>query len=363
VFQWNGKRAEMGLGGVADVGVAEAREKRDAARKLVAKGVNPIDERWRLEAEAAEADKVKTFGAVLDEVIASKAGGWKNAKHKKQWKSSIENHAAVLLPMAVDQITTDDVEAVVKPIWDTIQETASRVRGRIETVLDYAIAKRWRKPPNPAAWKGNLQPLLSERRKLQRGHFKAMPYQDAPAFMAELALRKSMAARALELTILTWVRESMTLEATRREFDIEAATWTVPPERMKGGREFIVPLSPAALAIVAARLEFVEGPDDLVFPGQKKGRPLSNMAMDMLLRRMKRPYTVHGFRSTAKDWASDRTNFPDEVSEEALAHLVGSATRRAYRRGEALDKRRRLMEAWARYLTAAAASNVTRLRG
>jgi len=243
------------------------------------------------------------------------------------------------------------VLGVLAPIWQTKQETASRVRGRIERVLDAAKAKGLRSGENPARWRGHLDHLLSKRRKLARGHHPAMPYPDVPAFMAALGERDAVAALALRFTILTAARSGEVLGARWSEIDRTTKTWVVPAERMKAGREHRVPLTDRACEILDALQAVRSG--DYVFPGQPQGRPLSSMAMEMLLRRMKvESATVHGFRSSFRDWAGEATAFPREIAESALAHTVGDATERAYRRGDALEKRRLLMDAWARFVGA-----------
>jgi integrase len=338
VFQWRGRRKEMGLGSVSLVSLVEAREAALAARKLVATGVNPIEDRRRVKSDA------RTFGEVAEEVIADLASGWKGDAQEAAWRDTLKQHAAPLWNLAVDQVDTEDVLGALKPIWTKIPETASRVRGRIERVLDAARAKGLRSGENPARWRGHLKLLLPARQRLARGHHAALPYEDAPAFWTRLSEREGAGVRALRWTILTVARENEALGATERE--IKGAVWIVPAERMKGGREHRVPLTAAALA----ELRLTGNPDALLFPGAKPGRPLSNMTMDMQLRKMGVKATPHGFRSTFRDWAGDKTNFPREVAEAALAHLIGDEAERAYRRGDALDKRRRLMEAWAGYL-------------
>lgn len=344
IFQWRMKRKEMGLGPTSVVSLAEARGAALDARRLVQAGKNPIDER-----RAARAGGT-TFGDVADDLLAAKARDWKNAKHKSQWETSLNRYAAPLRAKAPDAITTEDILGVIKPLWDTIPETASRTRGRIELVLDAAKAKGLRTGENPARWRGHLALLLPKRRRLTKGHHPAMPYPDLPAFMGELRDRSGVSPRALEFTILTAARTGETRFATFREFDLDAAVWTIPATRMKMGREHRIPLAPRAVEIV--REMWLDGMSRtaLVFPGMKVGKAMSDGTMTAVLRRMGRDtYSVHGFRSTFKDWAEDTTNFSNGVIEAALAHLFGDGTERAYRRGDALVKRRRLMEAWAGY--------------
>lgn len=347
VFQYQGRRKEMGLGGFGDVGLAEAREAVDAARKLVRAGINPIEER--------RADRVrgKTFGEVADALMVSMSADWSNKKHRSQWETSLDRHAASIRNKPVGAVTTDDVLAILKPIWTTIPETASRTRGRIERVLDAAAAQGHRSGENPARWKGYLAHLLPKRQKLTRGHHPALPFDQTAAFMKDLRARPAMAAKALEFAILTAARTGEVLGARWQEIDFEAVVWTVPPERMKGRKEHRVPLSSPAVDVLTA---LRDGPGaktaktDLIFPGARDGEPLSNMALAMLLRRMGYDaITVHGFRSTFREWAGEATSFPREVAEAALAHLVGNEVERAYRRGDALQKRRKLMDAWAGY--------------
>ena len=253
--------------------------------------------------------------------------------------------------------STRDVLKVLSPIWLTKSETASRLRGRIERVLDFAKVRGWRTGDNPALWRGHLKSILPARQRLARGHHAAMPYRDVPAFLQALQGKEALAARALEYLILTAARSGEVLGATWEEIDFDAAVWTVPAARMKAGREHRVPLSARAVAILKALHEVRIS--DFIFPGQAKGRPLSGMAFEMLMRRMKADaFTPHGFRSAFRDWAGDATSFPREVAEQALAHRVGDATERAYRRADALEKRRRLMVAWADYCGTVRGGNV-----
>ena len=277
---------------------------------------------------------------------------WRNVKHRAQWRMTLTVYAAPIRDKRVSEIETDDVLRVLKPLWQTRPETASRLRGRIERVLDYAKAHGWRSGENPALWRGHLRNVLPNRKKLTRGHHAAMPYQDVPAFVQELQGKEAMAARALEFLILTAARAGEALGATWAEMDLQNALWIIPANRMKAGNEHRVPLSKRALEIIE-ELHETQG-SSYVFPGQKRGGPLSGMAFEMLLRRMNADaFTTHGFRSAFRDWAGDATNFPREVAETALAHRVGDATELAYRRTDALEKRRNLMAAWADYCAAA----------
>ncbi|WP_407123201.1 tyrosine-type recombinase/integrase [Bradyrhizobium sp. STM 3561] len=287
--------------------------------------------------------------------------GFRNEKHKAQWKSTLETYAASLRAKPVDTISTDDVLAALKPIWTTKAETASRVRGRIEKVLDAAKAKGFREGENPARWRGHLDHLLPKPSKLARGHHPAMAYEQLPAFIADLRLREATAALALEFCILTAARSGEVLGMLWSEIDFDKKTWTVPAKRMKAGRQHRVPLSSRAVAILR-QLEKLKT-SDFVFAGQKRNRPLSNMAMDMMLRRTKvGDVTVHGFRSSFRDWAGNVSSFPREIVETALAHVIGDKAEQAYRRSDALDKRRKLMEAWAAYCEPKTAANAVPIR-
>ncbi|WMT75431.1 integrase arm-type DNA-binding domain-containing protein [Bradyrhizobium sp. Ash2021] len=340
-FTWRGKAKEMGLGSATAVDLADARDRAAAARRKVAKGINPIDDRKR-------DGGIPTFGAIADSVRESLSAGFRNEKHKAQWKTTLETYAAPLRAKPVDSIATDDVLAVLKPIWTEKAETASRLRGRIEKVLDAAKAKGFRAGENPARWRGHLDHLLPKPSKLARGHHAAMPYEDVAAFVGQLREREATAALALEFCILTAARSGEVLGARWPEIDLDKKIWTVPANRMKAGREHRVPLSPRAVSILKQLAKVKTG--DFVFPGQNRSKPLSNMAMEMILRRMKiENATVHGFRSSFRDWAGNVSSFPREVTETALAHVIGDKAEQAYRRSDALEKRRKLMDAWADY--------------
>ncbi len=290
-----------------------------------------------------------TFGQFADEFIEEIAPGFSNEKHIYQWRATVQTYAASLRDKPVAEIGTDDVLAVLRPIWLTKQETASRLRGRIERILDAASAKKLRAGENPARWRGNLKSLLPDPKLATQEHLAAMPYGEVNQFMAELRDREAASARALEFVILTAARTGEVIGATWDEIDLDQRLWTVPKERMKARIEHRVPLSDRALEIL---LDMKSGDDNStgsVFPGQRRDRPLSQMAMLMLLRRMKVAVTAHGFRSTFRDWAGDCTDFPRDVAEAALAHRLVDKTEAAYRRGTALEKRRDLMEAWAAF--------------
>jgi integrase len=356
LYRRDGVLREMGLGGLKAVSLARARELAGEARANLQAGVDPIA------AKKSAPVNIPTFGEEADDFIDAMAPQFRNAKHLDQWKMTLKIYAAPLRPKRVDQIATADVLEVLKPIWLTKPETAARLRGRIERVLDAAKAKGHRRGENPALWRGHLANLLPRRKKLSRGHHAAMPYEDVPAFFADLREREGIAARALEFTILTAARTGETFGATWREIDLEAALWSIPADRMKAAREHRVPLTPRAVEILTELTELSTGPDAYVFPGQKEGRPLSVMAMDMLLRRMNVDFTVHGFRSSFRDWSGNETAFARELAEAALAHVVGDETERAYRRSDALEKRRKLMIAWANYCEPKKPGNVLELK-
>ena len=341
IFRWEGRRREMGLGSVADVGLAEARELAAAARKKVRAGEDPIAERKRVSPRA------KSFGEVADELLAELEPGWKHPAHRQQWKLHLTEYAAPIRSTPVDQVTTEDVLTVLRPIWNTKAETASRVRARIERVLDAAKARGLRQGENPARWRGHLALLMPERRKLTRGHHAALPYEEVPAFLARLRESRGMGARALEFVLFTLGRESEVLGSTWTEIDLEAALWTVPAARMKAAKEHRVPLCAAALQLLRA-MEQEVGHAELIFPG-RGGGSLSNATMDAVFDRLGVRATPHGLRSTFRDWAGDQTSYPREVAEAALAHRTGDAVELAYRRGDALAKRREMMDAWGSY--------------
>ena len=366
-FTANGKVTEMGLGSVKDVSLKQAREARDNQRRVLKSGQNPIEaKREAKRAEAEEKTGKPTFGKIADDLIESKGADWKNEKHRAQWKMTLEVYAKALRPKPVDEITTADLLAVLQPIWQSKPETASRLRGRIEAVLDAARVRGLipANEANPARWRGHLELLLSKPAKLARGHHAALAYADVPVFVARLREREALAALALELVILTATRTSEVLGAEWSEVDFAAKLWTLPAARMKATREHRVPLSDRALAIFEKLAQAKTDPR-LVFPGQRRGKPLSIMSMAMLLRRMGMDdVTVHGFRSAFRDWAGDATAFPREVIEQALAHAIGDKTEAAYRRSDALEKRRALMTAWGVYCEPKeAGSNVVSIAG
>jgi integrase len=367
-FRWKDERAEkgpgrlrdMGLGNLASVSLARARDLAAECRRDLADGFDPIAQR---DARQALRRAIPTFGRCADELVDAMEVGWRNAKHRYQWRQTLTEYAAPIRPKPVDRITTEDVLSVLRPIWQNKAETASRLRGRIESVLDAARAKGYipQHAANPARWRGHLDKLLSKRRKLTRGHHPAMPFIEVPSFVQRLRQRQATAALALEFIILTASRSGEVLGARWFEIDKQAKVWTVPAERMKRGVEHRVPLSPRALEILEIMATAIHC--DLVFPAHRADQPLSNMACSMLLRRMNvEGVTVHGFRSSFRDWAGELTSFPRELAEAALSHAVGDEVERAYRRGDALARRRRVMDSWAAYCGKVPSAKVIPLR-
>jgi integrase len=352
-FSLHGKAREMGLGSLSALSLSDARIKAGECRRLRQEGIDPIEARKASREQAAlDAAKTLTFKEAAASYIASHRAGWRNAKHAAQWENTLATYAEpVIGALSIQAIDTALVLKVLEPIWKTKPETANRLRGRIEAILDWAKVRGLRQGENPARWRGHLDHLLPARSKVRRvKHHAALPYAELPAFISELRAQEVGAARALEFTILTAARTGDTIGAVWDEFNAPDKLWTVPAERMKAGREHRVPLSTRALAILRdAESTRIPGAE-YVFPGGKAGKPLSNMAMTEVLRRMGRgDITVHGFRSTFRDWAAERTNFPSEVVEMALAHAVGDKVEAAYRRGDLFEKRRRLMAEWATY--------------
>ncbi|WP_425416138.1 tyrosine-type recombinase/integrase [Oricola indica] len=358
-FIWTpkgGSRKEIGLGPYPEISLADARDVASTYRAIAAKGGDLVAEHSK--------EREMSFAECVDAYIDAMSPGWTNAKHRYQWEQTLgDAYCKAIRSKPVSEITFADVLHVLKPIWTEKPETATRLRGRIERVLNYAKVKGWRTGENPAVWRGNLDNVLPKRRKRETvTHLAALPYADVPEFFSRLREREATSASALEFLILTAARTGEVINAKWHEIDFQARTWNVPKERMKLRRAHTVPLTNEAMAILyplhEARIS------DWVFPGMKRGKPLSNMAMELLLRRMGATgITVHGFRSSFRDWAGDETSFPREVAEAALAHLVGNAVEQAYRRGDALNKRRDLMEAWARYCTGQTGAKVIALHG
>jgi len=349
-----GKEREMGLGSAAVVSLAAAREKAAECRRLRQEGIDPIDARRAARRHAAlDAAMTMTFSQCSQAFLASHRAGWRNAKHAAQWAATLTTYAwPTIGNLPVQAIDTSLVLKVLEPIWTSKPETASRVRGRLEAVLDWARVRGYRDGENPARWRGHLDKLLPAPSRVHKvKHHAALPYAAMPEFLAHLREQEGVAARALEFTILTAARTGETIGATRGEINEADGLWIIAAERMKAGKEHRVPLSRRALTIVGQVVPAASAEQTFVFPGAKRGRPLSNMAMTAVLRRTGRSdLTVHGFRSSFRDWAAERTNFPTEVVEMALAHAVGSKVEAAYRRGDLFEKRQRLMDAWAEFL-------------
>jgi len=361
-FMLRGKARDLGLsrcpeatellrqtGGV-ELTLAQARDIAAIYGIKVRAGIDPLVERDRQnEAKAAAARAAitsqVTFKAVAETYIKANAAVWRNAKHRQQWENTLTQYVyPVIGQLPVADVTTPHVLQIIEPMWSVKPETARRVRGRIETVLDAAKARGYREGENPARWRGHIAQILPARSRLSRGHHKAMPYEAVPPFLAQLRAKQAVAALALEFTILTACRTSEVLGATWAEVDLTKAIWTIPAERMKAAKEHRVPLSKWALEILA-QLKPLD--QQWLFPGH--GKQLSSMAMAMLLRRTKAGVTVHGFRSSFRDWAAECTGYSHEVCEMALAHTIGNKVEAAYRRGDMFDKRRKLMADWAGY--------------
>jgi integrase len=357
-FKEDGRLRVMGLGPVHTIGLAEAREKARECRKLRLDRIDPIEHR-RAKRTAAklEAANTMTFKECAEAYIAAHRAGWRSDKHAAQWTNTLETYAYRHFgDLPVQAIDLGLVMKAIEPVWKQKPETASRVRGRIESVLDWATVREYRRGDNPARWRGHLENLLPKKSKVRHvKHHAALPYDEIGAFMVELRQQENVGARALEFAILTVARTGEVLGAKWNDINIAERLWAIPAERMKTGKEHRVPLSDAAMAILdemkAIRLS------EYVFPGVRRGRPLSNMAMLVAMRRMGRgEVTGHGFRSTFRDWCAERTNFPSEIAEMALAHVVGNKVEAAYRRGDLFQKRRQLAEAWATFCDLPAAS-------
>jgi integrase len=366
-FKLYGKGHMMGLGTIHDVSLAEARDVAAAARKMVRQGINPIDQRRAARGENA-AQAGLTFNQVAETYIAAHEPSWRNAKHRQQWRNTLDTYTAPILgKLPVAQIDVGAVMRVLEPLWRAKTETASRLRGRIESVLDYATARGWRSGENPARWRGHLDNLLPARSKVAKvEHHSALPWREVGAFMVALAKEEGVSALALRFAILTAARTGEVIGARWSEIDMQAAVWTIPASRMKASREHRVPLSDGAMEMLREVSELRADPkaDGFVFPGGRAGKPLSSMALLMLLRRMERgDLTAHGFRSTFRDWCAEATDYPREVAEAALAHILRHKTEAAYQRGDLMEKRRRVMAEWAAFWARrAAAADVVALR-
>jgi hypothetical protein len=369
-FMLNGKSRDVGLGaaGPGGISLADARTARDALRLKVKAGIDPLQERQQEAEEAlamAQAANVAgiTFKAAAEAYIGTNEASWRNDKHRQQWRNTLATYVyPVIGELPVAEVGTAHVLQILEPIWKAKAETASRVRGRMETILDAAKARGYREGENPARWRGHIAQILPTRSRLTRGHHKALPYDTVPSFIAALHQRKAVAALALEFTVLTAARTGEVIGAKWGEVDLEKEIWTIPASRMKAGKEHRVPLSSRAVEILKAVQELRK---EWLFPAARGGA-LSGMAMSMLLRRMQVDVTVHGFRSSFRDWCAESTGYAHEVAEMALAHTIDNKVERAYRRGDLFDKRRRLMDEWAAYCATgagAAGDNVKPIRG
>lgn len=369
-FKRDGRARDMGLGGWPGVSLADAREKAAEARRDHSQGKDPITERnANIARQRIEAARAITFKACAEKFIDSHEASWRNPKHRQQWRNTLKTYAyPVIGHLPVADVDTTLVLKIIEPIWHTKPETANRVRGRIERVLSWAKARGYRQGENPAQWRGHLDQVLPPRSKVRRVvHHPALHYKRLPAFMTHLRARKGVSVFVLEFTILTAARTNESLNARFDEFDLDAKLWTIPAERMKGYREHQVPLSSRALAIVEQMSN--QRISQYVFPGLKRNEPLSDMAMLELLRgfglvdEAGAGLTVHGFRSTFKDWANEATTFPDFLSEMALSHISGDKVRDAYARAALLKKRRALMEAWEAYCYSGVAKRKAKTSG
>lgn len=358
-YQVNGRRREMGLGALDYLEPVKARAEAAGLKAKVSAGIDPLDERKSLEVAAAAQRKAEqaalrkagaTFEVVAAQYIENHRPSWKNAKHAQQWENTLRTYVyPVVGNLPVDEVTTEHVVAILKPIWATKSETASRVRMRIEAVLTAAKLMGWRSGDNPAVYKGGLEAILPPISKVRQvRHHPALPYEEAPAFMRLLRERGGISAFALEFCILTAARSGEVRHATLDEIDQDAGLWIVPADRMKARREHRVPLSKRALEVLESIGRHQGSP--LIFPGNGV-KPLSDMTLSAVLKRMNlSQFTVHGFRSTFRDWAAETTPYPNEVVEMALAHTIANKAEAAYRRGDLLQKRRQLMDDWAEFL-------------
>jgi integrase len=353
-FKDHGRLREMGLGPLHTVGLADARKRAAVCRQMRLDGTDPIavKKAGKLKAKL-EAARAMTFQQCAEAYIDAHKAGWQNAKHAAQWSSTLKTYAyPVFGALPVQAVDVALIAKVLEPIWKTKTETASRLRGRIERVLDWATVRGYRQGDNPARWRGHIDQLLPARSKVQKvQHHAALPYAEIGQFMADLREQDTTSALALEFLILTATRTAEVIGATWSEVDLDAAVWTIPAERMKAKKEHRIPLPKPVMTILKRLHKHRTG--EFVFMGARPGKPLSNMAPLMLLERLGRSdLTVHGFRSTFRDWCAERTNFPREVAEHALAHSLPDKVEAAYRRGDLFEKRRRLMDAWARYCSA-----------
>lgn len=355
-YKRNYKLRSLGLGACHTITLLEARKRAKQARQMLLDGVDPVDTKRERRQSAIEAQaRVMTFDQCATAYIDAHKHGWKNPKHADQWTATISTYASPIIgPLSVAKVDTALVMKILQPIWSTKTETASRVRGRIESVLGWATVSGYRTGDNPARWRGHLDNLLAKRSKVKKvAHHPALPYAEIGAFMNDLRKQGGMGALALEFVILTAARTGEVIGARWDEFDLDGRAWTIPPERMKAEKEHRVPLCDRSIKILK-ELQYLGG--EFVFPGLKPNKPLSNMAMLKVLKRMGRgDVTVHGFRSTFRDWASEQTAYPHEMAEMALAHTIDNKVEAAYRRGDLFKKRIRMMNDWQRHCDTIAA--------
>ena len=362
-FTVNGKRREMGLGSYPEVSLAAARTQAAEFRKQASQGRDPIA------ARLVEPLRIPTFTQCAARYIRAHRHGWANRKHARQWCATLKTYARPLIgSKPVDAIGTEDVLSVLSAIWTTKTETAKRVQGRMENILDFAAARKWRMEANPARWRGHLDKLLPKPSRVKTvTHHPAMPYTDLPGLMVALRRNGSLSSLALQFLILTATRTSETLQARWNEIDLDARTWTIPATRMKARREHRVPLTDATMAILEALPRHSGNP--YLFPGAIEGRPLSNMSLLQLMRGMgygvggdRGDYVPHGFRSSFRDWSGEVSSFPRDVAEMALAHVIENKVEAAYRRGDLFEKRRKMMEQWAAWCGRVESAGVTPIR-
>jgi integrase len=383
-FALAGRERQMGLGSLNTIGLGEARDAAQRCRQVLREGKDPIATRdaERASQKVAKAKSV-TFDWCATAYMKAHESGWRNAKHRQQWKNTLTTYAGPIIgKLPVEDVDTGLVMQILEPIWAEKNETASRLRGRIEVILDWAKVNGHRSGENPARWRGHLDHLLAARRKVHKGeHYPALPYEQIPAFIAELRQQEGLAAKALEFTVLTAARSGETRGTPwDGEIDTTVKLWTVPPHRMKGERKHEVPLTAPALEVIEYMRSVRE--NDFMFPGEKPDEPLSDMALTEVIRRMNaarekaglplwtdpkegnREVVPHGFRSSFRDWVAEKTNFSDSVADAALAHAKGDKVEGAYQRGTRLERRRKLMDAWARYCgtPAAMAGNVVQMQ-
>lgn len=344
------QRRDIGLGPYPSISLAKAREKARAIHDQLRMGQDPVAPRRQQQATlAAKSAAERSFGWCAEEYMRTKSAEWSNPKHRQQWENTLKTYAFPhLADLPVSSIDLPQVLACLEPIWSIKNETASRLRGRIETILDWATVRKYRHGENPARWKGHLDKVMAAPSKVQKvEHHRAVPVEDIGGFMRDLRAREGLSARALEFLILTAARSGEVRGATWSEINLASAVWTVPAERMKAGQEHRVPLSDAAMALLHS-LPSVQG-SVLIFPGSK-GQPLSDMTMTAVMRRMEVDAVPHGFRSTFRDWVGEKTHHPRELAEQALAHTLESKVEAAYRRGDGLEKRRLMMQEWAAFM-------------